>query len=396
LRQLPLSPVKRNADLDRLRAIAIVFTVVTHLKFLWGPWRVDWLYAYTEFGTGVDLLFVVSGFIVTRTLIREIETSGDPGRSVMRFYLKRAFRILPVAYLWLLVALVLSHVFAETGHFPSPGLMWLETGAAVLNIFNLLASLGVRDIGVGYGPYWTLSIEEQFYFLLPAFLLVCRSTRERIAVTAIVILAVDVLLRPGLALSGFTAPFIAKFTLTKVDGLALGVLLCLTADRPAWQAPRPRWQSTSVAGTGLVLALISALALVPGLFEPERRATASILAMPLVGLTSGVLVWLASYDSNLILAHRRLSPVLHWLGSRSYSIYLAHFPMIWVSRWLIDQGLQAGLFAQTTIFLLLSGAATEASYRLVEQPFIALGRYCMAGREVGASGFESKAVNPLY
>lgn len=372
----------RNADLDRLRAIAILFTLATHLKFLWGPGRGAWLYAYTEFWTGVDLFFVISGYIVSKTLIREIETRGDPAGSIVHFYLKRMFRILPVAYLWLIVALMLSHLFPDTGHFPSPALIRLEAIVAVLNVFNLFASVGAQDIGVGYGPYWSLSIEEQFYFLLPAFLLVCRSTRGRVAAAVSVILVVDLLLRPVLAMKGFTAPFIAKFTLTQIDGLALGVLLCLATDHPAWRAVRPRWNPGSLAGTCFALALIAALMLLPGLSVPDRNAMASLYAVPLITLTGGALVWLASYDADLILDFRPLAPLLRWLGSRSYSLYLAHFPMIWVTRWLGEQGLPSGPVAQTAVFLLLSAGAAEASYRLVELPFIAWGRGWIASRSL--------------
>ncbi|HEY2511701.1 MAG TPA: acyltransferase, partial [Polyangiaceae bacterium] len=164
-------------EIERLRAIAALMVVFTHtapnLPLLGG------LFSHPR--TGVDLFFVISGFVVTRSLMRllpdlsgvtDVGAAFDQSRGALRtFYTRRFFRIVPLA----VAAIVLQRMLFVLG-LPASALggdingLWREIAAVFTGVYNYaMPEQGYSQLGV----YWSLSVEEHFYLLLPlAFLLV--------------------------------------------------------------------------------------------------------------------------------------------------------------------------------------------------------------------------------
>src|SRR6476660_10002524 len=141
--------MKRIPSLDGLRAISIAAVVVGHLSkaqhstALWGAYG----------NTGVRIFFVISGFLITKLMLTEHDRTSDI--SLRDFYIRRAYRILPAALVFIAVAVVID--WKE--------MRWLHVGAAVFYLADYdLAAPWI------FGHLWSLSVEEQFYLLWPAIL----------------------------------------------------------------------------------------------------------------------------------------------------------------------------------------------------------------------------------
>ncbi|WP_259071205.1 acyltransferase family protein [Mucilaginibacter sp. X4EP1] len=138
--------------LDGLRAVSIIIVVISHLfKFSWSK--------YFDGEIGVEIFFVISGFLITTLLLKEKVKFGEV--SLKRFYVRRALRIFPVAYLYLFCLFLITIVFNLDTTFK----MFLSAGLYIVNI------------PIAYGKnwqtahFWSLSVEEQFYLIFPFFLI---------------------------------------------------------------------------------------------------------------------------------------------------------------------------------------------------------------------------------
>ncbi|TDW99997.1 acyltransferase family protein [Dinghuibacter silviterrae] len=139
-------------SLDGLRAISIIFVIVGHILYTTPYGR------YISGSTGVMIFFAISGFLITTLLLKEQVTTGS--FSLKRFYIRRFLRIFPVAYLFLLVLLVINQVFAL--HIAR-----LDFLMAFFYVKNLMT---VYDTSWQTGHFWSLAVEEQFYFVVPFLL----------------------------------------------------------------------------------------------------------------------------------------------------------------------------------------------------------------------------------
>ena len=172
--QAPIERHGKIADIELLRGMAVIFVLIEHLPLNLFPWMSGQgtrLYYYFGFWTGVDLFFAISGFVITRSLLPMLEmTSGAAAffNATLSFWVRRAWRLLPSAWLWLAIILVLSLAFNHSHAFWSFRANLEATVAAVLDVanFRILLVYGKSEPGVAF-PYWSLSLEEQFYILLP-------------------------------------------------------------------------------------------------------------------------------------------------------------------------------------------------------------------------------------
>jgi peptidoglycan/LPS O-acetylase OafA/YrhL len=153
----PILQTNHFPTLDGLRAVAILMVIFHHLTYSSGD-------AYTTFFNGplgVLIFFVLSGFLITTLCIKEKVTTGDI--SLKKFYTRRALRIFPVAYLYLVVLIILNIVFK----LDVPYICIAGAALYVMDISSIF-----RKIYYSYlpGHYWSLSVEEQFYLIVPFFL----------------------------------------------------------------------------------------------------------------------------------------------------------------------------------------------------------------------------------
>src|SRR4051812_8790504 len=160
----------RRPPLDGLRAVAILAVIGFH----YGPTKVGGGYL------GVDVFFVLSGFLITALLVQERENKG--GISLPAFYLRRARRLLPALFIMLVAVAVYGAIYP---HRPESAHLWRDIAAAVFYVANWVHGLG-HSLETGLLAHtWSLSVEEQFYLLWPATLVILlarRASRRTIAI----------------------------------------------------------------------------------------------------------------------------------------------------------------------------------------------------------------------
>lgn len=362
----------KNREIEQLRAISICLVLVSHVLWL-SPFiyeRVVPLFQYASFGVGVDLFFCISGYVVAMSCCDYFDryrTRAQFWPAARVFWLRRAYRLLPSAWLWVVIGLVCAVYFNRTGVF-----MDIEQNLkSALAIFSFTANIAHM-----YGwlapnnVYWSLSLEEQFYVLLPLFLLLITGRRARIAALLLVIAVQFPLARNPFG--DLTAQYLASF---RIDGFAWGILVFMFS-RSAWY----HWLEPSFL-LRKPLALVSTLLLLFLLVTVPAQLFAWSISMGLLAMIAAVLVWLASYGKGYLFGYQGLSRLMQWLGARSYGIYLIHLPVIKFTheaaiRYLQASG-QAYSLAVVPFLLLFAGVLivllAELNFRYVEEPLRRVG-----------------------
>lgn len=362
---------KKNIEIEYLRAVAVCMTLAAHLSVLlpfYKPSLTSIIFIFNP-ATGVDLFFCISGYVVSCAYLDYFDRyrqSGNFGIAVQSFWLRRLYRLLPTSWLWILIPLLLSISFNTTGSFGS----WydnLRSFTAVATFSGNFANLDYFGSSLGpNGAYWSLALEEQFYFLLPLFLLLVTSKRWRVGG-----LLALIALQFGLDRNPFNTPLSALFSAFRMDSMMWGVLLCLFTRSAQYRQYQPIClQGSGPAKIVLTVALLYFLGAIAGQLMKLPTATG------LVAIVSLLLVWLSSYQEGYIYCPRGLSGVLSWLGSRSYAIYVIHFCAyhfaieLW-TRYSRAQGEVLGReYALPLVLtaLVLIVLAAEFNFRLVEEP----------------------------
>ncbi len=361
--------------IEMLRALAILLVLLqnrtsgeTSVETLFGK---AWALVSGAGWTGVQLFFVISGFLITGILI---DSEGHRQR-IGHFFMRRVLRIFPLYFAFLAFLFLL---------LPALGLAppWLlETRQQQVWMWTYLVNWTQPYFGAGkFGHLWSLAIEEQFYLLWPW--LVVFLPRRRLIQICLVLIASAPLIRWGLSL--FDPAWEASaysFTIARWDALALGALLaCLLRER--------EWPQKMRRLAWPALALLSGLILLQLLWFHEFRAVSGPLGLinqTTAALWSAVVVYLAIFveppQGNGLKA--RLGRLLMTLGKYSYAIYLVHLPIKvwWVddSAWYIAPdypglGQLAALIYNFLAVLLLSSLVAALTWRLIEQPFLRLKR----------------------
>ncbi|MCU1601505.1 MAG: oatA 2 [Frankiales bacterium] len=312
------NPHERRLDVQGLRGVAVSLVLMNHvLGFPHGGF------------VGVDVFFVISGYLITRLLLRE---RGAQVRSSLRiFYARRVRRILPLAMLVLVVTAALSKLLLGPvrAHRVLVDCLWA---------MGFTTNVHFQRVGTDYfaafqppSPvehFWSLAVEEQFYVVWPAVLLVLLARRGSAGREALV---VAVLVGVASFAYGVAAlvdrPAATYFsTPARAWELAVGTGLALVEGRVA-ELPRS-WRGV-VGWLGATLLILSALATLPTHY-PGWNAVAPVLgsALVLVGGTGPSSTW--SPNSARFLGTR----VLRLVGDRSYSLYLWHLPvavLVWAT-----------------------------------------------------------------
>jgi peptidoglycan/LPS O-acetylase OafA/YrhL len=354
--QRPTWLPKYIPELQGLRGIAVLMVVFYHCH----P-RLEgtWIYSASLWGwAGVNLFFVLSGFLITSILL---ETRGDP-RYFRNFYGRRALRIWPV------YVLVLVVVYAEAPWFIGPTVLDAVRAAPWLAYVFLAQNLFHLTLPPAIGPTWSLAIEEQYYFVwAPAV----RVLKRPWMLTAVLTLAL--IGAPLLRLShfGWLNP---THTLIHLDGIAWGSLLAvglhtLALSRRAWLA----------MGLGGLVAGIFAAATVAG-------GTAFLDSALAVGFAGAVLAAIASTGaSNPINAALRSGP-LAFYGRISYGLYMTHIMVFIYFGWFdarMDRYGIAGNLAVVAFRLAATTAVATALWYGFESRILKLKHFFASNRDRG-------------
>jgi peptidoglycan/LPS O-acetylase OafA/YrhL len=337
-----------RSDVQGLRAVAVLLVILDHYSLL------GCTYGYV----GVDVFFVISGFVIAGVLFREIEGTGK--LSLLTFYARRARRILPASTLTLIATVGATVVlFGQIGSFDVSH----DAVAAALFTANFhFASQGVNYFSTGLPPspllhFWSLAVEEQFYFVIPSLLLaVTFLTRHKRRVAVIVV---------GLIVAGSYAWSIigthqnyqtAYYSIaTRAWELGIGVVIAGVIHR----AERI-WAWLATVGTWLGAAMIVASA---WWLNSKFDYPGSIAAIPVVG---AALIILGGAAQPRFGVSRALSlrPAV-FMGDLSYSLYLWHFPFIALAAryWGVTPDLTSRL-----VLLAIAIVVSFLSFKLLENP----------------------------
>ncbi|SOU03331.1 acyltransferase family protein [Xanthomonas arboricola] len=355
----------RYPALDLLRGLAIVWVMLFH-SFVVGGLGPDWAWLSRYGWMGVDLFFVLSGFLIGTQVLRPL--ARGQRLDFKEFYLRRAFRILP-AFLLVLVIYMAWPDFRE-----SPGLApWWMFVTFTLNLF---VDYG-RDAAFSHA--WSLCVEEHFYLVFPLLAtLLRRPSAARFGVLCVLVVVAGIALRAGIwwhntALDSAGVGlqrnwFIEDIyypTWNRLDGLLAGVVLAvLKVFRPTL------WQRLQQHGNAILCAGVAILALALWLFRERTGLIGNAVGWPVLSLGLALLV-LAGTASSGVLGGLRV-PGAAWLAAISYSLYLTHKAVFhltqgWFGPALEGRGVLA--FAVYGLVAVLGGALLHYA---VERPFLQL------------------------
>jgi peptidoglycan/LPS O-acetylase OafA/YrhL len=351
-RKLTLLP--RVVPLDGLRALAVAAVLAFHTGAGW---------AVGGF-LGVDLFFVLSGFLISGLLIAEWKRRGQV--SLRRFYARRALRLLPAVLMLCAVLLIIGPVLSGVD---ARNALWKGVGGTVFYFANWQQAFGLVPLYQLTDHTWSLAIEEQFYIVWPPVLLLTLTWARRrgfdpvkAAVTvALVLAAASAGLRLALWHGASSVDRIYFGTDTRADSLLIGAALGL-----AFATGRLEWARK------LLPALTPwALAAILVIFGFAHRADSALY----LGELTGIAVLVAIVIGGVALAPesavgRILAlPPLVAIGRISYGIYLWHWP---VYRYLHESELGLGWWQTQLVRIAVTLGASTASYFILERPMLKL------------------------
>lgn len=356
---MPITQSNRRTDIQGLRAVAVLLVIIFHAGLpLPGGFA------------GVDVFFVISGFVITSMLLTELE-SGQ-GLNLKQFYLRRIRRLLP-ALATTSISTAIVAVFANPiGTQVTAAFTGIATSLFVANGYLYRSAPGYFAPGAEFNPMlhtWSLSVEEQFYFVFPLVLLLgwrlagpraqSNTSRRTAAVLIFAMLSLSFWISCEMSyrhalLPGISAP--AQFAFyaspTRAWEFAAGALLALSG---AW-LQRLSASAALTAGTvGLAMMAWSALAIDGHMRFPGWVAWVPVVATLLMIVGGGAKPnWI-----SLLLSSRAAI----WIGDRSYGWYLWHWPFVVFARALFPHSASAIVIGSA-----LSIVPAWASYRFIETP----------------------------
>lgn len=366
--------------LDGLRGIAILLVLFFHTTLVGpgSPVGSALFYTFRNWGwAGVDLFFVLSGFLITGVLLDSKAARPSSGKShyFRNFYARRTLRIFPVYYSYLLLLLLLAPPVV----FERVGGDWIWFGLFLQNF----AMAGAGDFVHTHflDHFWSLAVEEQWYLFWP--LVVLATTRRRLVTVCVGLVVFSLLLRIVLLTQGVAPVAIHVLTPTRFDGLAVGALLACAARGPGGLG---RWTPAARA-----VALASVLGLAAVVF-----AQSGLFFYVLPGtLTAGFTLLACLFGACLVLAvgakpegftARVLSGrLLGMFGRYSYAIYVVHEAVrvifvLTLQRFgikpYVDQPGQ--IWLQLLVYVGVIGLSVlvgAASWRFLERPLLGLKRH---------------------
>ncbi|MDR7212517.1 acyltransferase [Flavobacterium piscis] len=358
---------KKLYGLDHLRVFAICSVFLYHYQIpIFG--HPDWLPNIAKFGwTGVDLFFVLSGFLISSQLFFQIK--NETRISFKDFFLKRFFRILPL--FWFVTAVYfLVPIFREKKSLPP---LWK------LLTFTQNFGLNIQDFGT-FSHAWSLCVEEHFYLLLPIVLIFLQSTNlfNKSYWILIVLFVFGFAIRfynwenfylPNSNKANewmFWYKFIYYPTYNRLDGLITGVTIAAI-----YQFKPDLWNKLSKFGNHFLLLSLILLTGAYFLCYEERSFYASVFGFPIVGLGYGFMVLGAICPTSFL--YKWNSKTSTFIAALSYGIYLTHKGIIHITQEIILL-FNADIESTFTLIICISACLLVAFllHKTIEKPFMAL------------------------
>jgi len=329
-------------DIDGLRAIAVLSVLFYHsgFEFFGGGY------------VGVDVFFVISGFLISTIIVREI---GEGKFSIAGFYERRMRRILPAIIATVAVCLLVGYFLFETRDFENLARSSIANNLFLSNIYFYWQT-GYFDAPAELKPLlhtWSLSLEEQYYVVTPILLLlVAKFFGRRFLLFVVPIFAAS--FAACVYGTASDSSFAFYMLMTRAWELLLGTILAI--------AVLPRFANErvmqSMALFGLLLILVSVFG-----FDEETAFPGAYAALPTFG--TAILIYSGRGGTTLVNRMMAVKPMV-FVGLISYSLYLWHWPIIVFSQYLKGTNLDK---PEKIALLFLIFAVATLSWRFVETPF---------------------------
>ena len=360
--------------LDGLRGAAVALVIACHLApFAAAPEGTLGSAAASVFyfgWVGVDLFFVLSGFLITGILF---DNRGRAGY-FSAFYGRRLVRIFPLYYVTLAVIAGGAVMFAS----PSSATAYADTlpwHATYLTNVRIALAGAWSSVPFHTGHFWSLAVEEQFYLVWPAIiafaprLLGASDARQALLAVCLAVIALSIVIR--IALVGQAHP-LAAYALfpARMDALAIGGVAALWVRSPHGPAQALRWSGPVLWTCGLGLA---AIAIASAGLESYIHPLQQTVGYTLWALLFGALLIRVIYSPRGRMARCFQASPLMATGKISYGLYVVHFPVIYLLTSLGGASWSFLPFAAATIAL--SFALALLSWQLIERPLLRLKRH---------------------
>lgn len=360
-----MSTKERIQDIDVLRGIAIIFVLIEHLPanlIYWQPPNLLKLYEYFNGGGGVDLFFVISGFLITKLYLIDYQQENKSLviNNALLFWYKRAVRLFPAAWFWLLAtifgALFLNHTYS----FGSVKANIEGAIAALFQVANFRFMSCFTHYECGLNTIqWSLSLEQQFYFIFP---FIVYFTKHRLPIFLGGMLLIQ------LFSESLAAPFGFRFS-----GFAVGALIGIFSKTSYYTILMPRFLNRIIF-MRIVLFFVVLLLLATSTGKYLQLGTYN-LKYNLTVFVSGILVLVASYNKSWLLPQSVLKFLLMFIGERSYSYYLCHQFCFALTRailqpyYLQNEPDLLAMLIYIGVAALFCGLLGELSYKILEVYF---------------------------
>jgi peptidoglycan/LPS O-acetylase OafA/YrhL len=345
--------------IDGLRAVAVIAVMFYHLGFTWIPGGF----------LGVDLFFVISGYVITRLLLDSIEQSG--GLDLRGFYIARARRLLPALVFMLVSTTIAIGIWAPD----AIKRLLIDTPFSLTGIMNWWLVARHQDYfeSIGRPPLlqhtWSLAVEAQFYLVWPLILyfILKQFGKKHIPLASLSIAAASgiTLLLVSFSLDASNASKVSHVyfgTDTHSIGLFLGAALAVSWIPQNFTKTVSRKAQDFIDGVGFLgfIGILAAFLLID-----ENQPTLYKIAFPLAGLCGAAIIMSVVHPASRF-APVLQNPVFLWIGERSYAIYLWHWVIFQVTRPSVD--LAGKEWALYSLRILIVLALSDISLRYVELP----------------------------
>lgn len=368
----------RMPGLDLLRALAVIWVMLFH-SFVVGGLGEDWEWLSRYGWMGVDLFFVLSGFLIGSQVLRPL--ARGQALSFRDFYLRRAFRILPA--FWVVLALYVAFPWLREAPGMEP---WWKFATFIMNL-----SIDYRN-NAAFSHAWSLCVEEHFYLMFPllAWALMRRPSVVKFGAVCVLVVLAGIALRSGVWLHNNALDqagtqsrpswFVEDIyypTWNRLDGLLFGVVLAvLRTFRPL------QWQRLQFNANALLLAGLVVMAFSFWLFRDRVGLLGNSVGWPFMSFGMALLVCAGTSERCWI--GKRAIPGIGWVAAASFSLYLTHKAAFHVTQSLFGEQLDGrGVLA----FIAYAAAALVTAAVLhyaVEKPFLGLRAHFLSGNKRNA------------
>ncbi|HEX2962247.1 MAG TPA: acyltransferase [Ignavibacteriales bacterium] len=332
--------------LDGLRGMAILLVMLFHTG----------IPNFRGGFTGVDIFFVLSGFLITSLLLSEATEAGRI--NLKYFYMRRILRLLPALVLMLIIVTLTAQALNLKGS------AYTDFTGGIITLFysaNLARAFNLHQMGL-LSHTWSLSIEEQFYMLWPLALIIMLKyvRREKRILSVVLFLSVlSWLIRIYLTQSGHTADRIFNGLDTRADALLAGCAAAIIRSMGLWTKKVSRLKSPAYAGFILPLLILFNISW-------SNHNTFYWVSFLLEFMTAVLILHIISDEKSMIKKFLASKPLV-WVGSISYGVYLWHDPVFEVMRY----------WGYSKLSILFSGSIitlgiASVSYYLMEKPLLRL------------------------